>query len=164
MPVSFGSPAESMPRKARILIVDDHAFLRQSLVILIDGQPDLACCGEADSASAVPGAVAGQNPDVVLLDLKLKDGEAFELINSLTLLFPRIAILVLSQYDETIYAQRVLREGARGYLMKESAPEDLLHAIRAVLAGKTYLSCAMSHLLFGLDQRHSGQTGLDGAG
>lgn len=111
---------------------------------LIDCQPDLWCCGEADSVGSTPAAVTKCKPDLVLTDLRFKDGEAFELMNSLALGNSRPAILVLSQCDEIIYAERALQAGAKGYVMKVEAANELLNAIRMVLRGKVYLSPAMS--------------------
>lgn len=130
--------------RARILIVEDNSFVRESLVGLIDGQPDLICCGEADSIASTPVAVEKCKPDVVLTDLRFKDGEAFALISSLALGVSRPAILVLSQLDEVLYAERALQVGARGYLMKAEAANELLNALRTVLRGRVYLSPAMS--------------------
>ena len=91
-----------------------------------------------------PPAVAEQKPHLVLLDLRLRDGEAFDLMNALRLQFPKVAILVLSQCDEALYAERSLQAGARGYLMKQEATEELLGAIRTVVDGGVYLSRAMA--------------------
>jgi len=118
--------------------------VREGIVSLIDGQPDLWCCGEADSIASAPDAVTKCKPDLVLTDLRFRDGEAFELMNSLALGHSRPAILVLSQCDEVIYAERALQAGAKGYVMKVEAAEELLNAIRMVLRGKVYLSPAMS--------------------
>jgi len=130
--------------KARILVIEDNSFVRESLGGLIDGQPDLFCCGEADSVGAAPAAIKKCKPDLVLTDLRFKDGEAFGLINSLALSQSKPAILVLSQCDEVLYAERALQAGARGYVMKVEAAEELLTAIRTVLRGRVYLSPAMS--------------------
>jgi DNA-binding NarL/FixJ family response regulator len=125
-------------------VVEDDPFVRGGIVRLVNGQTDLACCGEAGSIAETPMAVAAQKPDVVLLDFKLEDGEAFDLINSLRGKFPKLPILVLSQYDERFYAEKALQAGARGYVMKEAATEHLLSALRTVLDGKIYLSPAMT--------------------
>ena len=131
-------------QKARILVVEDHSFVRQGMVAFLNRQNDLTCCGEADSVASTPAVVEKEKPDLVLLDLQLKDGEAFELINSLKLQFPELRILVVSQCDETLYAERVLQAGAKGYIMKQEAPQELLGAIRVVLEGQVYLSPAMT--------------------
>jgi DNA-binding NarL/FixJ family response regulator len=141
-------PVSQASRKTRILVVDDDAFVRGGIVRMLNGQPDLACCGEADSIAATPTAVAAQKPNLVLLDLKLEDGEAFGLIQALKQQSPDLPLLVLSQHDERLYAARVLQVGARGYLMKEDASENLATALRLVMDGKIYLSPAMTaHLL-----------------
>lgn len=128
-------------------MVEDDPFVRGGIVCLINGQTDLTCCGEAGSIADTPMAVAAQKPDVVLLDLKLEDGEAFNLIDSLRRQFPKLPILVLSQYDEKFYAERAMQAGASGYVMKEAATEYLLSALRMVLDGKIYLSPAMTERL-----------------
>jgi DNA-binding NarL/FixJ family response regulator len=134
----------------KILIVEDHPLVREGILALIRQQPDLICCGEADSFFTTLTYVAVKRPDLVLLDLRLQDGDAFALINVLRLKYPRTAILVLSQSDEKIYAEKAIRSGARGYLMKQNAPLELANAIRAVLAGKVYLSQEMSAEAFHL--------------
>lgn len=111
---------------------------------MINGQVDLDCCGEAGSIAAAPAAVAQANPSLVLLDLKLEDGQAFDLIPILRQRFPHLPLLILSQYDERLYAERALQLGVRGYIMKEAATEHLLGAIRLVMDGKIYLSPAMT--------------------
>jgi DNA-binding NarL/FixJ family response regulator len=138
------SRANSGPEKVRVLVVEDDPFVRGGIVRLINGQADLACCGEAGSIAATLPAVASQKPEVVLLDLKLEDGEALDLINSIRRQFPKVQVLVLSQHDEKHYAERALQAGAGGYVMKEAATEHLLSALRVVLDGKLYLSPAMT--------------------
>jgi DNA-binding NarL/FixJ family response regulator len=142
-------PAGSQAQEEfRVLLVEDNPFVRGGIVCVVNGQADMACCGEAGSIADTPMAVAAQKPDVVLLDLKLEDGEAFDLINTLRRHFPNLPVLVLSQYDEKLCAERALEAGAKGYVMKEAATEHLLSALRMVLDGKTFLSPAMTaHLL-----------------
>lgn len=139
--------AASCP-KSRVLVVEDHVFVRQALASLINRQHDLLCCGESDSIAATPIIVAREMPDLVVLDLRLKDGEAFELIGALKFQFPQLRILVLSQCDETLFAEKALCAGASGYLMKQEAAEDVLTAIRTVISGRQYLSRAMDAHLF----------------
>ena len=129
-------------------MVEDHVFVRQAIVSLINRQPDLVCCGEDDSVASTPSASARFQPDLVLLDLRLKDGEALELIAALKSRFPRLTILVLSQCDEAIYAEKAIGAGANGYLMKQEAAEEVLNAMRMVLGGKQYLSRALDTKLF----------------
>jgi DNA-binding NarL/FixJ family response regulator len=128
-----------MPPK-RILVVDDHPLLRAGLIQFISRHQDLVCCGEADSAATTHIAIADRKPDLLLLDLRLRDEDGLELLKSLKARFPDLRILVISQCDEALYAERVLRAGARGYIMKEEATEEVLFAIRSVLEGELYLS------------------------
>jgi DNA-binding NarL/FixJ family response regulator len=140
-------------RRARILVVEDHAFVRAGILGLLSGQPDLTCCGEAESIAGARAAVATQKPDVVLLDLSLRDGQALDLIGILRLEYPDAKVLVLSQWDESVYAPKALQAGARGYIMKEMAADRLLEALRIVVAGKMFLSDEMvSRLTIDLTQ------------
>ena len=139
-PAAAAIGAARADRRARILVVEDHEFVRAGIVGLLNGQPDFVCCGECDTVGGARLAVAQCKPDLILLDLNLKDGHSLELIGGLRLEFPESKILVLSQLDETIYAPKVLQSGARGYLMKEAASEKLFEALRVVLSGGTYLS------------------------
>jgi DNA-binding NarL/FixJ family response regulator len=145
-PDHLASLARRVP-PARVLVVDDHSFLREEIVGLINCQPDLVSCGQADSISSTPAAVLAHKPHVLLLDLRLKDGDSFGLISSLKVEFPNLAILILSQHDELLYAERAILAGARGYIMKQEAAEDLLSALRRVVEGNVYLSPAMSQRL-----------------
>jgi DNA-binding NarL/FixJ family response regulator len=129
---------------ARILVVEDHAFFRQGLVAWINRQPDLTCCGDVDSGAAARKAVSDLKPDLVLLDLGLQDEDGLELIRSLLDDTPSLRILVISQKDESVFAERALRAGALGYLMKEEATEEVLSAIRYVLRGEIHLSHRMA--------------------
>jgi DNA-binding NarL/FixJ family response regulator len=132
----------------RILIVDDHPMMRQGLAQLIRSEPDLSVGGEADSAGEALEAVASQKPDLVLLDISLPDKNGLELIKDVHVLCPEVLILVVSMHDEALYAERVLRAGARGYIMKQEGGKKLLEAIRQVLSGRIYVSEKMSaHIL-----------------
>ena len=130
----------SLFRHSKILIAEDHPLVRDGILALLRQQPDLQCCGEADSIFTTLTYVALKQPDLLLLDLRLQDGDAFELIRVLTLKYPSLRILVLSQCDEKIYADKSIAAGARGFLMKQNAPMELANAIRTVLAGKIYRS------------------------
>jgi len=131
-------------RKARILVVEDHPLVREGLVRLLDCQDDVTCCGQTDGAAATPAAVKELDPDLVLLDLTLKDGDGLELLGTLIGQFPNLRILILSQHDEDSHAELVLRAGAQGYVMKQEATQEVLTAVRTVLAGDIYLSCRMA--------------------
>jgi DNA-binding NarL/FixJ family response regulator len=144
---SLDAPHSRQPnqdQKTRVLVVEDNSFVRAGIVTLINRQSDLTCCGEADSIASAPLVMAQKKPDLVLLDLRLKDGEAFELIEKLKGQSPHTPILVLSQGEEALYAEKVLRAGADGYIMKQEAAGELLAAVRTVLHGKIYVSPAMA--------------------
>jgi DNA-binding NarL/FixJ family response regulator len=128
------------PRKSEIVIVDDHPVLRTGLIQLIRGQPDLDCIGVADNTADAKQLVEKSVPDLMILDLRLKSGDALDLIKTLRVEHPEIKVLVFSQYDELIFAERTLRAGALGYVMKENATEELLRAIQKILAGDIYVS------------------------
>jgi len=128
------------PRKSQVVIVDDHPVLRTGLIQLISGQPDLDCIGVADNTADAKQLVEKSVPDLMILDLRLKRGDALDLIKTFRVEHPEMKVLVFSQYDELIFAERTLRAGALGYVMKENATEELLRAIRKVLAGDIYVS------------------------
>jgi DNA-binding NarL/FixJ family response regulator len=126
--------------KSRVIVVEDHPVLSDGLRQLIDKQPDLACVGVADNTSDAKRLVEQSKPDLMLLDLRLKGGDALDLIKSLRVQQPEVKVLVLSQYDELIFAERTLRAGASGYIMKENATDEVLRAVRKVLTGELYFS------------------------
>jgi len=128
----------------RLLIVDDHPMMRTGLAQLIDNENDLKVSAEADTAGQAINAVAKQKFDLALVDISLPDKTGLELIKDLRALKPELPILVVSMHDELIYAERVLRAGARGYIMKQEGGQKFLVAIRQVLAGKVYVSEKMS--------------------
>ncbi len=142
----MAKPAPPTPR-ARILVVDDHPMVRDGLIRLISRQSDLVHCGEAGTVAEAQAAVAKQKPDLVILDLRLKGGDGLELMKSWKSQYPGLRVLVLSQYEAQFYAERALRAGALGYVVKEQAAEEVLKAIRAVLAGEVYLTRGMAALL-----------------
>ena len=133
--------------KTRILVVDDHPMMRASLIHLIEQQDDLICCGEAGSVAETQTVVAKQKPDLAILDLRLKNADGLELIKSLKAQFPELKILVMSQCEGSVYAERALRAGALGYLDKEQAADEVLNAIRTVLGGSVYLTRGLAALL-----------------
>ena len=136
-------PAPAGPEKAakrRILIADDHPLVREGLVEIINCQADLICCGQAASGTEVEAAVAAQRPDLLVPDLRLGTADGIEVIRSSRARFGGLRILALSQLDETVHAESALRAGALGYVMKEQATDELVAAMRAVLAGRLYVS------------------------
>jgi len=132
------------PARKRILVVDDHPIFREGLLQSIHRQPDLMVCGEAENASQALGAMSKLKPDLVLVDITLPEKSGFELVKDIQALHPGVPVLVLSMHDESLYAERVLRAGARGYIMKHERPEKLLEAIRHILNGKAYVSEKMA--------------------
>jgi DNA-binding NarL/FixJ family response regulator len=128
----------------RIFIVDDHPVFREGLVGLIQREPGLTVCGEADNASQALSAVEAVKPDLVLADIGLPGKSGLELIKDILSVRPDTAVLVISMHDETLYAERVLRAGGRGYIMKQEGPDKILQAIRQVMDGQLYLSAKMS--------------------
>jgi len=126
--------------KTKIFLVDDHPLVREWLTNLIHQQPDLIVCGESEDAPHALQAVAALKPDVAIVDISLKQGSGIELIKNLKALDPNLAIIVLSMHDERLYAERALRAGARGYIMKRETAKKIIMAIRQMLEGKIYMS------------------------
>src|SRR5437899_8217861 len=135
--------------KRRIFLVDDHPVLREGLTRLINHQADMEVCGQTGTAAKALGAIAGAKPDLVVVDLTLRGGGGLELIKNIRAVHGDMAILALSMHDEVLYAERVLRAGARGYVMKQAPTEEVMSAIRQVLRGKRYLSQKMHDRLLG---------------
>jgi DNA-binding NarL/FixJ family response regulator len=134
------SPSGTVARKSRVFIVDDHPLVREGLTNLINGQADLVVCGEAnDSAEAIKRIVKAQ-PEVALIDISLENESGLELVKHLGSQFPQVALIILSMHDEALYAERALRAGARGYVMKHETSKSVLASIRRVLGGGVYVS------------------------
>jgi DNA-binding NarL/FixJ family response regulator len=131
-------------KRAKILIVDDHPITRHGLAQLLNHEADLLVCGEAEDAQRALSLIKSLEPDLVLSDITMTGKSGLELIKEMQVLHPQVAVLVLSMHDESIYAERMLRAGARGYLMKSAGGAELLVAIRQVLRGEVYLSKKMS--------------------
>jgi DNA-binding NarL/FixJ family response regulator len=128
----------------RIYIVDDHPVFREGLVGLVKREADLTVCGEADAASHALSALEKLKPDLTLVDIGLPGRSGLELIKDIRAVRPELPVLVISMHDETLYAERVLRAGGRGYIMKQEGPQKILRAVRQVLDGQIYLSEKMS--------------------
>jgi DNA-binding NarL/FixJ family response regulator len=133
--------------KASVFLVDDHPLVREWLTNLIHQQPDLTVCGEAETASDALEAMTKLKPDVAIIDISLKGGSGIELIKDLKATEAGVAVIVLSMHDESLYAERALRAGARGYIMKRETAKKVVAAIHQVLDGKLYLSEQLSALL-----------------
>jgi len=126
--------------KARILIVDDHPLVRQGLAQVVNLQPDLQLSCEANNAEEAMAAIRHCSYDLAIVDISLHGASGFSLITTLTAHYPQLPILVMSMHEESLYAERALRLGARGYIMKHQAAETILSAIRQILNGSIYLS------------------------
>lgn len=138
-------PAKTnQPEKYRIIIVDDHPIVRQGLAQLIDQEDDLHVCGQAEDAHLAMRAIRELDPDLVIVDVSLRTTSGIELIKDIKIQFPDLPVLTLSMHDEALYAERALRAGARGYIMKQEATAEVVTAIRRVLAGTVYVSQGMA--------------------
>jgi DNA-binding NarL/FixJ family response regulator len=131
----------------RIFLVDDHPLVREWLTQLIDQQPDLTVCGEAGSAPEAVTALGSVRADLAIVDLSLEDSAGLDLIKSLQRLTPVVPVLVLSMHDESLYAERVFRAGARGYVNKRESAQRVVVAVRRVLDGKLYVSEKAAEIL-----------------
>jgi DNA-binding NarL/FixJ family response regulator len=143
-------------RKKTVFVVDDHPLLRQGLAMLINREPDLVVCGEAEEASTAMKAIASVRPDILIADISLNGPDGLDLLKNLRMLYPDLPVLILSMHDESIYAERALRARANGYIMKQEATEKVLVAVRRILDGEIYLSDRMANKL--LQQYMRGNT------
>jgi DNA-binding NarL/FixJ family response regulator len=126
--------------RARLIVVDDHAIVRQGLRELLRHEPDIELCGEAEDLADAMRLIESERPDLVIADISLRQGHGLDLIRQVMAKFPETRILVLSMHNEWLYAERALRAGASGYVSKHEPMENLVDAIRRVLAGGVYLS------------------------
>ena len=142
MPISKSQSIASA--RKRILIVDDHPIVRQGLDQQLNHEPDLIVCAQAGNASQALAAVEEHKPDLALIDINLPGRSGLELIRDIRAVAPKLPMLVLSMHDESVFAERVLRAGGRGYISKDAGGEKLLEAIRRVLSGEIYVSESVS--------------------
>jgi DNA-binding NarL/FixJ family response regulator len=126
--------------KCKVFLVDDHPIVRQGLALFIEREPDLMVCGEAEDATSALQAIREAAPDFVILDISLNGPDGLELLKTLRVRYPNLPALVLSMHDESVYAERALRAGANGYIMKQEAADKVITAIRHILGGDVYLS------------------------
>jgi DNA-binding NarL/FixJ family response regulator len=136
--------AGTASRKSKIFVVDDHPIVRQGLGLLINREPDMIVCGAAEETQSALRAIPTLQPDVMVVDISLNGPDGLELVKTIRTRDANLPILVLSMHDESIYAERALRAGANGYIMKQEATEKVLVAIRRILRGEVYLSDRVS--------------------
>ena len=134
------SPNPAPPDHNKILVVDDHPLVRQGLAQFINQEKDMEVCGEASNGFEALQVIEESSPDLVIVDIEMEGLNGMELVRNMKVQYPEVPVLMLSMYDESLYAERALRAGARGYLMKQEDPEKVVHAIRAVLKGEVYVS------------------------
>ena len=132
--------ARTVGAKHRVFVVDDHPIVRQGLALLIDQEPDLEVCGEAEEAETALAAISAARPDVLLLDISLPGPDGIDLLKAIRATDTALPVLVLSMHDESVYAERALRAGANGYIMKQEATENVLVALRRILRREVYVS------------------------
>ena len=148
--------SKSGPR--RVLILDDHPVVRHGIRLMINAEHDMTIVGEAQTELEARRLVRELIPDAVIVDLSLVQGDGFNVVRDVCAHFPDIRILVLSMHDETVYAERLLAEGASGYIMKEAATEQLVTALRTVLRGERYMSDNLKRVLQERKSRDPGQS------
>ncbi len=143
---AFMTKINNRPRQqaARILLVDDHPIVRRGLCMMINSDPELEVCGEADGIVEAIRMIHDQNPDLVVIDISLKDGSGIELIKQIKSQNATTKMLVSSMHEETLFSDRALHAGAKGYISKQEAPDKIVEAIHTILNGKIYLSESMT--------------------
>jgi DNA-binding NarL/FixJ family response regulator len=134
-------------KKCRVLLVDDHPIVRQGLALLIDREADLIVCGEADGAHSAFQAISSLQPDIVILDISLNGPDGLDVLKEIRMKTGSLPVLILSMHDESIYAERAMRAGANGYIMKQEATEKVLIAVRRILQGEVYLSDRLTNTM-----------------
>ena len=126
--------------KSRVLVVDDHPIVRQGLTLLINRESDLTVCGEAEDAHTAMQSLTSTRPDILVVDISLNGPDGLDLLKNVRSRHPELPVLILSMHDESIYAERALRAGAQGYIMKQEATEKVLVALRRILSREVYVS------------------------
>lgn len=138
--MSGKTKTKTSPPRKKVFIVEDHKVFREGLVQILKGESDLVVCGQAGSAAQAMRAIPGLNPELILVDITLPGKTGLELIKEVRARNKKVKMLVVSNHDEALYADRVLRAGGDGYIMKQEDPEEIINAIRDVLEGKIYVS------------------------
>jgi DNA-binding NarL/FixJ family response regulator len=150
-------PQNDTPAKKRVLIVDDHPIFRAGLNGLVNLEAELTVCGEANDAKQAMQAVEKLHPDLVLLDMSLPGKGGLELLKDIRAIAPQTPVLIISMHDETLYAERVIKAGGRGYIMKQEGPEKIVQALRKVLSGGISVSERIAAQI--LDAMSGGKSG-----
>jgi len=132
--------APALGRKIKVFVVDDHPIVRQGLALLINREQDLVVCGEAEDAQSAMQSVNAVRPDIMVVDISLSGPDGLDLLKDVRMRHPDLPVLILSMHDESIYAERALRAGAQGYIMKQEATEKVLVALRRILSHEIYVS------------------------
>jgi DNA-binding NarL/FixJ family response regulator len=145
-------------KKSRVFVVDDHPIVRQGLALLINRESDLAVCGEAEDAQSAIQTLATAKPDIMVVDISLNGPDGLDLLKDVRMRFPELPVLILSMHDESIYAERALRAGAQGYIMKQEATEKVLVALRRILGHEIYVSERIANRML---QRYIGSPAAD---
>jgi DNA-binding NarL/FixJ family response regulator len=130
----------SVATKSKVLVVDDHPIVRQGLTLMINRESDLTVCGEAEDAQTAMQSVTATRPDILVVDISLNGPDGLDLLKNIRTRYPDLPVLILSMHDESIYAERALRAGAQGYIMKQEATEKVLVALRRILSREIYVS------------------------
>jgi DNA-binding NarL/FixJ family response regulator len=126
--------------RSRILIVDDHPLVREGLAVRIAAQPDLEICGESATAAEALALIQEQQPDLVIVDILLADGNGIDLIKDIRVRHPQVKLLVITAFDESLYGERAIRAGAHGFVNKQTLQSTVIDAVRTVLSGKRFMS------------------------
>lgn len=142
--------------KKRVLVVDDHPIVRQGLAMLINREADLMVCAEAEDAPKAMQSIVNAHPDILLLDISLNGPDGLDLLKDVRTHYPELPVLILSMHDESVYAERALRAGAQGYIMKQEATEKVLVAVRRILSHEIYVSERIANRML---QRYIGNRG-----
>jgi DNA-binding NarL/FixJ family response regulator len=157
-------PPKPGKMKTRILIVDDHPIVREGIETILNHEQDLEVCGQAEDAFGALRAIVEWKPDIAIVDISLKNSNGIDLTKTIKARYPEMSVIVLSVHDESVYAERALLAGAKGYLMKDVAAEYIVTAIRTVLRGEIYVSAAIAkkfmHVIAG-DKAGIAKTAID---
>jgi DNA-binding NarL/FixJ family response regulator len=146
-------------KKSKVFVVDDHPIVRQDLALLINRESDLTVSGEAEDAQTAMQAVIAARPDILVVDISLNGPDGLDLLKEIRMRYPDLPVLILSMHDESIYAERALRAGAQGYIMKQEATEKVLVALRRILSHEIYVSERIANRML---QRYIGSRSVGG--